>query len=88
MMTIFKVCPSAALEISFEESDYSIEEGSRMLSSPITLQFKTNQNPFTVRLSPVIVDTAEGMDLGFFINSRTITQASRATAGITQHPLY
>ena len=80
---IFKVCLSAALEINFEESDYSIEEGSSMLSSPITLQFKTNQNPFTVRLSSVTVDTAEDKGLGFFINSGTIAQASRATAGTT-----
>ena len=85
---ISKVCLSAALEINFEESDYSIEEGSYMPSSPIYLQFKTNQNPFTVTLHSVTVDTAEGMDLGFFINSGTIAQASRATAGITQHPLY
>ena len=81
VVTIFKICPSAVLEINFEESDYSIEEGSRMLSSPITLQFRTNQNPFTVRLSPVTVDTAEGKELGHFINSGTIAPSSRARAG-------
>ena len=45
------------------------------------LQFRNNQSPFTVRLSPVTVDTAEIMNLGFFINSDTITADSRATLG-------
>ena len=66
------------LEINFGESDYSIEEGSGVLSSPITLQFRNNQNPFRVRLSAV---TAEGMGLGFFINSMTIDASSRAITG-------
>ena len=70
------------LEINFGESDYSIEEGSEVLSSPITLQFRNNQNPFTVMLSPVTVFTAEGMGLGFFINSMTIDASSTATTGI------
>ena len=69
------------LEINFGESDYSIEEGSRMLSYPITLQFRNNQNPFRVRLSPVTVFTAEEMGLGFFINSMTIDALSRAITG-------
>ena len=69
------------LQIKFGEADYSIVEGSDMLSSTITLQFRENQNPFTIRLSPVTVDTAESMNLGFFINSATITADSRATAG-------
>ena len=55
-----------------------------MLSSTITLQFRENQNPFTVKLSPVTVDTAESMGLGFFINSETITADSRATLGTGQ----
>ena len=69
------------LEINFGELGYSIEEGSGVLSSPITLQFRNNQNPFRVRLSPVTVFTAEGMGLGFFINSMTIDASSRAITG-------
>ena len=69
------------LQINFGESYYSILEGSDELSSTITLQFRYNQNPFTVRLSPVTIDTAESMNLGFFINSDTITADSRATLG-------
>ena len=56
----------------------SIEEGSGVLSS---LQFRANQNPFTVMLSPVTVASAEGMGLGGFINSMTIDASSRATTG-------
>ena len=52
-----------------------------MLSSTIMLQFRKNQDPFTLRLSSVTVDTAENMNLGFFINSDTITADSRATLG-------
>ena len=72
---------SAVLEINFGESDYSIEEGSGELTCPITLQFRNNQNPFTVMLSPVTVFIAEGMGLGFFINSMTIDASLRATTG-------
>ena len=75
---------SPALQINFGEADYSIVEGSDMLSSTIILQFRNNQNPFTVRLSPVTVGTAESKDLGFFINSDTITADSRATLGTGQ----
>ena len=69
----------AVLEINFDELDYSAVEGSTMLSSPIILQFRTNQNPFNLTLTPITVDTAEAMGLGFFINSGTIAQISRAT---------
>ena len=68
------------LEINFEESDYSIEEGGT-LSTDIRFQFRGNQNPFTVRLCPVDIDTAEALDLGFFIDSDSIDIISRATAG-------
>ena len=71
----------SALQINFRESDYSIEEGSDRLSSNITLDFRYNQNLFTVRLSTVTIDTAERMGLGHFINSETIPKASRAIAG-------
>ena len=76
---------SAVLEINFGETDYSIEEGSGELTCPITLQFRNNQNPFTVMLSPVTVATSEGMGLRVFINSMTITASSRATAGMPGH---
>ena len=69
------------LEINFGESDYSIEEGSMRFSSPIALQFRQNQNPFMLVLSPVTIDTAEGKNLGIFINSETIVAGSQATAG-------
>ena len=67
------------LQISFDQSDYTIIEGSATLSSPITLQFRENQNPFTIMLSPVTVATAEAAGVGDFINADTITPGSRAT---------
>ena len=74
-------CLLVVLEISFEESDYSFDEGSTTatLNAQITLLFRPNQNPFNITLSPVTVDTAESMGLGFFINSANIGQGSRAT---------
>ena len=76
------------LQIDFRESDYSIEEGSGMLSSQITLQFRINQNPFTVMLSPVTVATAEEMGLGDFVNSYRIESSFRATAGTHSSPTH
>ena len=70
------------LEINFLESTYSIVEGAAELSSPIMIQLRQNQNPFTLMLSPVTIDTAESKNLSFFINSETILPGSRATAGI------
>ena len=43
------------------------------------LQFRENQNPFTIMLSPVTVATAEAAGVGDFINADTITAGSRAT---------
>ena len=77
---------SAVLQISFGELDYSIGEGAGELSYPITLQFRINQNPFTVMLSPVTVATAEEMGLGDFIYSYRIESTYRATAGIHALP--
>lgn len=68
------------LMINFGEPDYSTDESSPILSPPITLQFRTNQNPFTVILSSATVDSAESMGLGSFINSDTIRRGYRATA--------
>ena len=76
------------LEINFGESDYSIEEGSVVLSAQISLFFRANQNPFTVRLSPVTVATAEEMGLGDFINAMTIESTFRATAGTHSYPTH
>ena len=80
---IFSLSPE--LQINFGESDYRIEEGSGMLITPITLQFRENQNPFTVILTAVTVDEADSLGLGFFINSNTIGNPSRATAGTKLH---
>ena len=69
------------LEINFEESDYSILEGSG-LSTPIRLQFRNTQNAFTITFSPVTIDAVEDMGLGRnFINSDTIEERSRAEPG-------
>ena len=65
--------------INLEESDYSIEEGGT-LSTDIRLQFSNNQNPFTVTLTPVDIDTAEALGLGVFIDF-DISAISRATLG-------
>ena len=77
--------PFSELQINFdvEGCDYSkIEEGSTSLEPPIRLQFITNQNPFTVTLTPSSVDTVEALGLGVFINTFTIPPGSRATAGL------
>ena len=71
------------LEINFLESEYSIVEGSTELSSPIMIQLRQNQNPFTLMLSPVTIDAAESKGLDNFIDSQTILPGSRATAGTT-----
>ena len=76
------------LQINFGESDYSIGEGSGMLNSQISLFFRANQNPFTVRLSPVTVATAEEMGLKHTINSDTIESSFRATAGTHSSPTH
>ena len=68
------------LQINFEEFDYSIEEGGT-LSTDIRLQFRNNQNPFTVTLTPVDIPTAEALGLEFFIDSGNIIDIVRATAG-------
>ena len=73
------------LQINFGESDYRVLEGSERLISPITLQFGETQNPFDLTLTPVTVDTAESMGLGFFINAETIALGFRATAGSHQY---
>ena len=68
------------LEINFEESDYSIQEG-RGLSTPIRLQIRNKHNAFSITFTPVTIAAVEGMGLGNFINSETIEEESRATPG-------
>ena len=70
------------LEIAFEVSDYSMIEGISVLSNTMTLTFRNNQNPFSVILTAVTVDTAESMGLGSFINSDNIVPIFRATEGV------
>ena len=78
---ILSLC--TGLEINFEESDYSMIEGISGLSTNITLTFRNNQNPFSVMLTPVAVDTAESIGLmGTFINSDNIEPNFRATEGV------
>ena len=83
-MSMNNICNSyllvTGLEINFEEYDYYIEEGGT-LSTIIRFQFRQNQNSFTVRLCPLSIDDAEAMNLGFFIDSETIHNISRATPG-------
>ena len=67
------------LQINFDQSDYTLSEGPAKLCSLITLQFRQNQNPFTIMLSPVTVAAAEAAGVGDFINSDTIATGSRAT---------
>ena len=78
--------PFSELQINFDVDgcDYSkIEEGSTSLEPPITLQFVTNQNPFTVTLTSSSVGTVEALGLGnLFINTLAILPGSRATAGL------
>ena len=77
----------SVLEINFLESDYSILEGNTNLSSPIMIQLRQNQNPFTLKLSPVTIDTAASItNLSFFIDFQNILPTFRATAGIVNVP--
>ena len=62
------------LEINFEELDYSTEEGGT-LSNNIRLQFRNNQNTFTLTLCPMNVDTVD-----YFMDN--FEEISKATAGI------
>ena len=70
------------LKINFDYLDYSIEEGGGGLSLPIRFQFQSNQNPFTITICPVNISIAENIGLGELIDSDTINEVSRATAGI------
>ena len=71
---------NTGLDINFEESDYSIEEGATLINY-IRIQFRNNQEQFNITLTPVDIDTAENLGLGFFINSDGISERERAEAG-------
>ena len=65
----------------FEESKYSITEGSH-LSSPIRLRLKNrNQSPFNLILRTMTIDSVEDEGLVTFIDSGNISSHSRATTG-------
>ena len=67
------------LEISFEESQYSIIEG-ETLSKEIKLQFRGTQSPFTVTLYPVSITAANtDFDVGDFIAPEGSSEAAAGT---------
>ena len=55
------------LLINFEQADYVIVEGSTQRPD-IGLRFRTVQNPFTITIRPVDIDTVERENLSDFIN--------------------
>ena len=79
MCTRYNIFCHKVLQINFDQADYSIVEGAAALSSPILLQFRENQNPFTIMLTPVTVATAVADGVGEFINADSIDLGSRAT---------
>ena len=83
-MSMNNICNSyllvTGLEINFEEKDYSTEEG-RTLSTIIRFQFRQNQKFIHSSSLPLSFNDTEDMNLGFFIDSETIDEISRATPG-------
>ena len=69
------------MKINFAEPDYTIVEGSELSCLPIVLQFIKNQEPFTVRISPVTIDRALSLDLDNYLDAVTSQVSSRATTG-------
>ena len=57
------------------------------LNTDLQLKFINNQNPFTITLTAVSINTTEELDLGFFINSDDISFISRATSGTYKYVL-
>ena len=70
------------LEFSFRDCNYSVNEGLGTLNLPISFMFADSQNPFTITISTVTVETAESRGLGALINAQAIFQDSRATSKI------
>ena len=63
------------LEINFEESQYSVQEGETL--PMMRLQFKKAQNPFTVAFYPVSITRAmTEFKLGDFIMFSNINEAT------------
>ena len=69
----------AGLEINFEEFEYPIVEG-ESLNSRIRLEFRANQNPFTITFRPVTINSTIGLGLEYFIDTAYID--SKAISGI------
>lgn len=69
------------LHIHYGDRDYYISERSDYSYPTIELSFRETQNPFTIILSTVPIESIESNDLGSFINTRYISNESRATAG-------
>ena len=65
------------LEINFAELDYLIEEGANLSTN---IQFRNNQNQFTIIITPVNIKTAESLGLGVFLNDTS--GFANATEGI------
>ena len=63
------------LIINFREADYSITEG--QMNSAIVLQLRSIQNPFTVEIYPVSIETASthfdfGVDMFIQLEDTTV----------------
>ena len=71
---------TSELEINFEGCGHSITEGSTLLR-PIEMQFRRNQNPFTLIFRAVSIATAEIMGLKVFFNNTQVDEPYRATPG-------
>ena len=75
-------CPELEINFDLGGCPFSrVEEGSGTLGTPLRLQYRRNQNPFTVTLTPTTIDGVESFGLGSFINSLTIGLTFRASAG-------
>ena len=84
---IFSLLIITELVIYFEESKYSITEGSN-LSLPIRLRLKnSNQNPVNLILRTITIDSVEDEGLEAFIDYGSISSDSRATSGKIQNAL-
>ena len=50
------------------------------MDAPIDLQFQTNQNAFSITITPVTIGYLEDIELGLALNTSAIV--ARATAGM------
>ena len=72
------------LEISFEETEYSVGEDS-VLTLPITVHYTPTQHPFNLTLSSVPIDAIESFNVSDFIDASIIPETFRATQGIKEY---